>query len=323
MPGGRALPGSRAVPGSRTLPGSRGLPGSRALPYLFLLPALVFELLVHLLPLLGGLWMSVHELDQFSLREWPSAPFAGWDNYRSAVDLGGAAGAELLRSFAVTAAFSLLVVVLSFGLGLAGAVLLQRPFRGRFLLRGLFLVPYALPVYAVALVWRFVLDRGDGAWNSVLRAAGLGGGEFWLLGPNAFASLVVVEVWRLWPFALLVLLAGLRSIPPEVHEAAEVDGAGPVRRLRSITLPLLRPVSRVLVLVLFLWSFTEFTVPHVLFGESVPAAAGLLSVHVHESAFRTWNFGSAAAMSALLLGFLLLLVAVPLLVARLRGRRAA
>ncbi|WP_243789080.1 carbohydrate ABC transporter permease [Saccharopolyspora gloriosae] len=298
------------------------VPCGRSVPYLLLAPALVFEILVHLLPMLGGLWMSLHELNQFFVRDWTSAPFAGLDNYRFAVDFDGAVGAELLRSFAVTAAFSALTVAFSFGLGLVAATLLQRPFRGRFLVRGLFLVPYALPVYTAVLVWKFMLDRGDGAVNSALRGLGWGGGEFWLLGQNAFLSLVVTAVWRLWPFAFLALMAGLQSIPAELYDAAEVDGAGPGQRFRLITLPMLRPVARVLVLVLFLWTFNDFTVPYVLFDQSVPSAANLVSVHVYQSSFLTWNFGLGAAMSTLLLLFLLVVVALFLALTS-RSRRAA
>ncbi|MFR9729326.1 carbohydrate ABC transporter permease [Saccharopolyspora sp. MS10] len=297
-----------------------GMPAGRSLPYLLLVPALVAEVLVHLLPVLGGLWMSLHELNQFFLRDWSSAPFAGLDNYRFAVDFDGAAGAELLRSFGVTVAFSVTVVALSSGLGLLGAALLQRPFRGRFLVRGLFLVPYALPAYAAVLLWKFMLDRGNGAVNAALGGLGWGGEQFWLLGDNAFPSLVVTAVWRLWPFAFLALLAGMQAIPAELHDAAEVDGAGPAQRFRLITLPLLRPIALVLVLVLFLWTFNDFTTPYVLFDQSVPAAANVVSVHVYQSSFLTWNFGLGAAMSVLVVLFLLAVVALFLALTRRGGR---
>jgi len=277
-------------------------------PYLLLAPALVFELLVHVVPMLGGLWMSFRELNQFFLRSWVSAPPAGLGNYRFAVDFDGAVGAELLRSFSVTAAFSLLTVVFSFGLGLGAALLLQRPFRGRFLVRGLFLVPYALPIYTAAMIWKFMLDRSDGVVNAALSGAGLGGGNFWLLGGNAFLSLVVTAVWRLWPFAFLALTAGMQSVPGDLYDAAECDGAGPWQRFRFITLPVLRPVAQVLALVLFLWTFNDFNLPYMLFDQSVPSAANLVSVHVYQSSFLTWNFGLGSAMSTLLLLFLLAVV---------------
>src|SRR5690606_37991240 len=112
------------------------------------------------------------------------------------------------------------------GLGMFAATLLQRGFRGRSLLRTMFLVPYALPVYAAVIVWKFMLSRDGGMVNHLLAQLRITDGQtFWLLGNNAFASIVVVAVWRLWPFALLMLMAGMQSIPREMYEAAAVDGA--------------------------------------------------------------------------------------------------
>ncbi|QUH01390.1 sugar ABC transporter permease [Saccharopolyspora erythraea] len=300
----------------------RWTPSRRAVPYLLLAPALFFELLVHVVPMLGGLWMSFLQLNQFFLRHWLTAPWAGLDNYRFAVDFDSAVGAELLRSFATTAAFSLITVALSWTLGMFAATLLQRAFPGRTLLRALLLVPYALPVYTAAMIWKFMLDRGDGVVNAALADLGVGGESFWLLGDNAFASLVVTAVWRLWPFAFLALMAGMQSIPSEVYDAAAVDGAGIGQRFTSITLPMLRPVSQVLVLVLFLWTFNDFNVPYILFDQSVPSAANLVSIHVYQSSFLTWNFGLGSAMSTLLLLFLLAVTALYLLVTSRRARHA-
>jgi multiple sugar transport system permease protein len=128
---------------------------------------------------------------------------------------------------------------------------------------------------------------------------------FWLIGNNSFISLVVVSVWRNWPFALLVIMAAMQNIPDEMYEASAIDGAGIWQQIRHITMPSLRPINQVLVLVLFLWTFNDFNVPYVLFGQSAPAAGDLISVHIYQASFLTWNFGSGSAMSVLLLLFLL------------------
>ncbi len=285
-------------------------PSRRLLPYLLVAPALCFELLVHLLPMLGGLYMSVLELTQFYLRDWLNAPFAGVSNFSFALDFNSAVGVTLLRSFAVTAGFSILTVGLSWLLGVFAATLLQRSFRGRAVLRTLFLVPYALPVYTAAMIWKFLLDQDDGMVNATLGGLGLTDGQtFWLLGDNAFLATVATATWRLWPFAFLVLMAGMQSIPHDVYESATVDGAGLWQQFRSITLPMLRPVNQVLVLVLFLWTFNDFNVPYILFDKSVPNAANLLSIHIYNNSFITWNFGLGSAMSTLLLLFLLVVTA--------------
>jgi multiple sugar transport system permease protein len=295
---------------------SRRRARARATPYLFLLPALVMELLVHLIPMVVGVWMSLRGLTQFFIRNWSEAPFKGLANYRVAVDWNGPIGGELAHSLGVTAAYTVLAVGLSWFLGTVGGVLLQRPFRGRNLLRTLFLTPYALPAYAAVITWSFVLQRDNGLLNHVLvdELHLAGDRPFWLIGGNSFWSLVVVDVWRTWPFALLCITAGLQTVPTDLYEAAAIDGAGFLRQVRSISLPMLRPVNQVLILVLVLWTFNDFSTPYVLFGGSAPHPADLISVHIYQSSFITWNFGLGSAMSVVLLLVLLVVTGVYLLV---------
>ncbi|MFI6943750.1 carbohydrate ABC transporter permease [Streptomyces sp. NPDC050418] len=285
------------------------------LPYLLLLPALVLELLIHLVPMVIGAVMSFKELTQFYIRDWGSAPWTGFDNFRIAVDFDAPVGAALLHSFWVTCAFTVLAVGFSWLLGVTAAILMQENFRGRAVLRAVFLTPYALPVYAAVITWAFMFQRDNGLVNSVL-----GGDSFWLIGDNSFWALTIVAIWKTWPFAFLMLMAGLQNIPGELYEAAALDGAGIWQQIRRITLPSLAPVNQVLVLVLFLWTFNDFNTPFLLFGKSAPEAADLVSIHIYQSSFLTWNFGSGSAMSVLLLLFLLLVTAVYLLVTS-RGKR--
>jgi multiple sugar transport system permease protein len=277
-----------------------------------LLPALLLELLVHLVPMVTGAWMSLKGLTQFYIRNWSAAPFKGLANYRVVLDFNGPVGSSLVHSLGVTAGYAVLSVGFSWLLGITAAVLLQRPFRGRGLVRTLFLTPYALPAYAAVITWSFLLQRDTGLVNHVIvdQLHLADHRPFWLIGGNSFTALVVVSVWRTWPFALLCLTAGLQTIPTELYEAAAMDGAGFGRQLRNITLPMLRPVNQVLLLVLFLWSFNDFNTPYVLFGAAAPHAADLISVHIYQSSFVTWNFGLGSAMSVLLLLFLLVITAV-------------
>ncbi|UKY54250.1 carbohydrate ABC transporter permease [Streptomyces inhibens] len=294
------------------------------LPYLLLLPALLLELLVHLVPMVIGIVMSFKELTQLTIGNWDAAPWKALGNYRVTVDLDAPVGAALLHSFLVTCAFSVLAVGLCWLIGTAAAIFLQDNFRGRGLLRALFLTPYALPIYAAVITWAFMFQRDNGLVNHVLhdQLHLTDGRPFWLLGDNSFVALLVVAVWKTWPFAFLVVMAALQSIPKDLYEAAALDGAGLVRQIRRITLPSLRPVNQVLVLVLFLWTFNDFNTPYVLFGKAAPEAADLLSIHIYQSSFVTWNFGTGSAMSVLLLLFLLVVTAGYLL-ATSRGRKHA
>ncbi|GIH17504.1 carbohydrate ABC transporter permease [Rugosimonospora africana] len=290
----------------------RRVKGNRATPYLMLLLAIILELLVHIIPMITGVWMSLRGLTQFYIRNWSAAPFVGLGNFRVTLDFNSPIGGNLAHSLGVTAGYSALTVGFCWLFGITAGVLLQRPFRGRGLLRTVFLAPYALPAYAAVITWSFMLQRDTGAVNHVLvdELHLFHSRPFWLIGGNSFVSLVVVSVWRTWPFALLVLTAGLQTIPGELYEAAAMDGAGFMRQLRSITLPMLRPVNQVLLLVLFLWSFNDFNTPYVLFGSAAPHAADLISIHIYQSSFVTWNFGLGSAMSVLLLLFLLVVTAV-------------
>ncbi|MCP3768590.1 MULTISPECIES: carbohydrate ABC transporter permease [unclassified Streptomyces] len=324
-----AAPGADERTARKNAPGTAS-PGRRpgrlrriGLPYLLLLPALLLELLVHLVPMVIGIVVSFKELTQFYIRDWGTAPWAGLDNYSLTVDFDAPVGEALLRSFLTTCLFTVLSVGLCWLLGVAAAIFMQETFRGRGILRTIFLVPYALPVYAAVITWAFMFQRDNGLVNHVLHdQLGLTDTpSFWLIGDNSFIALLVVSVWKGWPFAFLIIMAGLQNIPRDVYEAAALDGAGVWQQIRRITLPSLRPVNQVLVLVLFLWTFNDFNTPFVLFGKAAPEAADLISLHIYQSSFQTWNFGTGSAMSVLLLLFLLVVTGVYLWFTS-RGRKA-
>jgi multiple sugar transport system permease protein len=259
--------------------------------------------------------MSFRGITQFFIRNWTQAPWAGLHNFRIALDFNAPIGKALLHSFWVTCTFTALSVGMCWLLGAFVSVMMQDSFRGRGVLRTLFLVPYALPVYAAVITWAFMFQRDNGLINHVLhdQLHLTSGHPFWLIGDNSFYALLIVSVWKGWPFAFLIITAGLQNIPRELYEAAAIDGAGMWQQIRKITMPSLRPVNQVLVLVLFLWTFNDFNTPFVLFGNSAPEAADVISIHIYQASFVTWNFGSGSAMSVLLLLFLLVVTAVYLL----------
>ena len=291
------------------------------MPYLLVAPAILCELLVHVVPMVAGVVMSFFQLTLFTLHHWSSAPFGGLSNYRVAVDFNGPIGSALLHSFEITVPYTILVVAISWVIGMVGAVGLNAEFRGRSWLRSALLVPYALPVYVGIIVWSFMLQRSTGVINTVLvrDLHVLHNPPFWLLGTDAFWSMVAAAVWRWFPFAFLILLASLQNIPSELYEAAAVDGAGAWRQFRKITLPSLRSANLVLVLVLFLWNFNDFNTPYVMFGSSPPSTADLISLHIYTVSFESWNFGLGSAMSVLLMIFLLLVSMIYLRVLRRGG----
>lgn len=284
------------------------------MPYLLLGPAVVLEFAVHVLPIALGIVSSFLRLNQFTIAHWTAAPSAGLDNYRTALDPGDPLGSDLYAALGRTALFTVLVVGLSWGLGMFVAVALRSPFRGRAFLQAYFVIPFALPAYASATGWRFMFGRDDGAVNRLFvdDLHLFGSRPFWLSGGNAFWSTVIVSVWRMWPFAYLVLLAALQSVPASRYEAAALDGAGAWAGFRRVTLPGIRRVNAIVLTILALWAVNEFAVPYVLFAGDPPPSATLIATAIYRDAFSSFDVGVAAAANVSL-AVLLAVLAVPYL----------
>ena len=271
-------------------------------PYLMVLPAFALELAVHVVPLVVGVWISLTRLTPRELRDWTAAPFTGLDNFRAWLDPDGVLAGEVVASAGRTALYTVLVVGCSLLLGLAAALAVASAPRGRSLWQAWFAVPFALPAFVSVLSWRFILDRDTGMMNRFLvdDLGVVGDRPFWLIGDNAFWSVVMVSVWRLWPVAFLVLAGALRSVPEELYAAAALDGASAWQRLRHVTLPVIRRSTVLLVLVMTLWSATDFSTPYLLFDADPPEEATLLGNLVYRHAFVSYDLGLAAALNVVL-----------------------
>ena len=294
----------------------------RYIPYLLIAPAVLFELLIHIIPMIVGIAVSLIGLTLFYIHYWTQAPFIGLHNYIVALNFSGAAGGALLHSFLITVAYTILVVAGSWLLGMVAALLLNGKFRGRNLFRTLFLIPFAMPAYIEVITWQFMLQKNNGAINAILGGLHVANPPFWLIGANAFWSMVMTAIWRSWPLAFLFLLAGMQTISSDMYEAASLDGASKWHQFLAITLPMLKSVNVVLLLVTFLWTFNDFNTPYVLFGASPPPSADLLSLHIYVNSFINWNFGLGSAMSVLLLIFLFIVSVVYLRLFQTGGEAA-
>ena len=281
------------------------------LPYLLIAPAVCFELVVHIIPMITGAVISLFKLTVRYVRDWTEAPFVGLSNYAQGVSPATPSGSAFWSSFGITLLYTVIVVAGAWVIGTVAATCLNVEFRGRRWLRAAFLLPYALPLYVGVIVWRFMFQK-DGAINTFLvdNLNLLSDKPFWLIGGNAFWAMVITSIWRWWPFAFLIVLAALQNIPNEEYEAAAIDGASAWQRFRSVTLPHLRSVNLVLVLVLFLWNFNDFNVPFVLFGKSAPESANVLSLFIYSNAFSNWNFGMGSAMSVVMLAALMVVAGI-------------
>ncbi|GAA3303015.1 carbohydrate ABC transporter permease [Glutamicibacter nicotianae] len=283
----------------------------RFFPYALSAPAAFLELLIHIVPMLLGVWIAFLSLTQFSIANWVKAPFVGLQNFITALDPNGPIGSQFFDALGRTFLFTVLVVAIAWSLGIFAAVLLASKFRGNGFFRTLFLVPYALPSYVTTIAWAFMFNQRDGMVNRFLveDLGILDEGPFWLLGGNSFFVMVVVAVWQFWPFAFLMLLAAVQSIPNEVYEAASLDGASLWKQFTSITLPMIKHANVVLLLMLGLWVFNQFDIPYLLFGPVSPEEATLISPLIYQQSFNNWNFGVGGALSVVLLIALLIVSA--------------
>ena len=204
-------------------------------------------------------------------------------------------------------------------MGLFAAQLMNITFGGRAFLRGLFLSPYVAPVIAVALAWVLLLDPGPGGTlNALLIQLGVIEGPISFLGqravdinifgftfafPVALTVVIIFEIWRYFPLAMLFILARMQSMSTDIYEAAEIDGATPLQQFRFISLPQLMGIMAVLFLLRFIWTFNKFDDIFLLTGGA--AGTRTLTVNVYEQAFAVSNLGAGAAVAVVV--FLVLL----------------
>jgi multiple sugar transport system permease protein len=195
---------------------------------------------------------------------------------------------------------------------MAIAHLLNRPIRGQKLIRTLMLTPWIVPGFVVAVLWQFMWQSDVGIVNKVLvdYTHVLGARPVWLVGDNTMWAIVVPSVWRALPFAMLIFLAGLQAIPQELHDAAAIDGAGPWRRFRHITLPLLRPLIAVQLLFNVIYAVYQFAIPVIMLGTSPGPDAELVMTLIVRQSFSNNLFGFGAAASTVLMVAMLLWVAI-------------
>lgn len=231
--------------------------------------------------------------------------FAGLENY-VAIFRDPEVGGVLVN----TAVWTFGSVVLQFILAFGAALLVRHALQGRAWtwLRAIYILPWATPIIVGALSWRWLYQPQYGLLNDVLTSIGLGDLALpWLSDPRtALASVMVTNVWRGFPFIMIMLLSGMASIPDDIYEAAEVDGARGVQSMFFITLPLLRPMILLSTLMSLIWTFNNFGLIFVMTGGGPAGASDILTTYVYKNAFERFDFGYASALSV----FLFAIVAV-------------
>lgn len=264
-------------------------------PYIFLLPLLVGIVVFYVGPIVFGVWTSF----QADGTAMTGGRFVAFEHYRYLLR-----SPQFRESLMVTVMFTVLSVTATYVLGLGAALLLNKPFPGSSIIGSTLLIPWSTPLVAVAVVWGWLLDYQFGAVNYLLQQAGLITKSVGFLTDPSLAlwSVTAAQVWRLFPLAMVMLLGALEAIPPELYEAAHVDGAGSWHAFRFITMPGLQSTTSALVLLLAIWAFGRaFTIVFVMTGGGPARATETLVIHTYIEAFRLFHLERASALGSIVL----------------------
>jgi multiple sugar transport system permease protein len=268
--------------------------------YLYVLPAIVVMLVVIAYPIYYTVDLSFYKTPPgLQLRD---KIFVGLDNY-AAILTSDVFWSVTLNTVIWTLASTLIAFVLGFALALA----LHREFFGRGIMRAIFIIPWVISAVAASYIWKWIYHSDFGIIGVVLVQLGLTSRP-----PNfidsvgtVLPSLIVVNVWREFPFAMIMLMAGLQTVPEQLLRAAQVDGASAWQRFWHVTFPHLRGVSTVTILLLAVANFNSFIIPWIMTGGGPSNASHIWITHIYELAFGRQRWGVASAYSVLL--FLILM----------------
>jgi multiple sugar transport system permease protein len=252
--------------------------------YALLAPTVLYVAAIALLPILFTLWLSFRrQLPIFRISQ-----FVGLENYAFLLE-----DARFWNALGNTAYFVAVSVTLELVLGLGFALLLNQRFRGRALARALVLVPWAVPNVVAARFWEWIFNADFGVLNYLLGARiNWLGDTFW-----ALHAAILADVWKMTPFAVLLLLAGLQVIPEELYRAARIDGANRWQLFRHVTLPLLRPVILLVLLFRTMDAARVFDLIFVLTGGGPANETETLVVYAYKLLYRTLQFGYGSALA--------------------------
>jgi arabinogalactan oligomer/maltooligosaccharide transport system permease protein len=270
---------------------------SNTTAYAYVAPAMVGTGVLVFFPFVVGVGMG------FFRHAWGSYTFVGVDNY---VTILTGADSSFFRTLGVTVLWTVTNVFLHVAIGVVLALVLsQARLRFRSVYRVLFIIPWAMPSYITALIWKGMFHPEFGAVNAVLGMPGFSWmNSFW----TAFAANVITNTWLGFPFMMVTALGGLTAIPKDLYEAAALDGAGPWKRFTSITLPLLKPTLAPAIVLGTVWTFNMFNVIYLVSGGAPGGRTDILVTEAFRWAFERGQggaFGTAAAYSTLI--FLMLL----------------
>jgi ABC-type sugar transport system permease subunit len=276
---------------------------SQRLALFFLLPSFFFVALFSIFPIVESLRLSFYRM--ILTLPWLGQRMVGWENYRDLLT-----DPVALASIRTTLIFIAVTIPLELLVGLGIALVLNETFRGRGLLRAVVLIPWAVPTVVASQMWRFIFNDRYGLVNFMLFGADTS--RYWapLAHPHfALAAIMVAEIWKTTPFAALIILAGLQSIPDDLYEAASVDGATPWQKFRHLTLPLLKPALLLALLFRTSDALRVFDLVFVMTQGGPADATNVLQFYGYKKTFAEGmiGYGSAIAVTVFFMSLVLAL----------------
>ncbi|GAA3113505.1 multiple sugar transport system permease protein [Kribbella aluminosa] len=272
----------------------------------FIGPHLAGMALFVILPIIASLFLAFTNWEPLK-----PASFIGFGNFGALVK-----DPNFQRVLLNTFTYALGTIPLSVGLGLLTAVLLNRRFHGVAVIRAVFLLPTVVTATAVGLVWKWLLQP-DGLLNIGLHTVGLNGPTWLVSSKWAMPALVLVATWQSFGSNMVIFLAGLQRIPPNLYEAARIDGAGAWSQFRHVTLPMLSPTTFFVLVLSVIGTFQAFDVVLLLTGGGPGTATTTLMLFIYQEGFQIFRQGYAAAASLVLL---LIILSITIMQLRLQKR---
>lgn len=274
------------------------------LAYFYILPAFLVLAAVVLYPFVYNLIISLSNMSLTHFKNWR---IIGFTHYLTILT-----ERNFYLVFGKTILWTVLNVTAHVVLGVFLALILNQALPGKAIMRTLLVIPWAVPQYITALTWRGMFNYRYGAVNLILlKVSNILGIPFqpveWLSSPaGAWASALITNIWLGFPFMMVIALGGLQSIPKELYEAADIDGASSWQKFRNITLPLLKPVMVPAITLGVIWTFNNFNVIWLVSNGGEPGdQTHILVSYVYKSAFTYYRYGYSAALSMVIFGILL------------------
>ncbi len=275
----------------------------RLFGYTLLTPCLLFVIIFAFYPILYSFYLSLHKII-LSLPQL-GQPFSGLDNYSALFQ-----DRIALHSLRNTLIFVFFTTVFEILLGLVIALIINRQFRGRGLVRAAVLIPWAVPTVVASQMWRFIFNDKYGLANFLLFGSDTSAYSAWLANPvTAFAAIMIADVWKTSSFAGLLILAGLQVIPEDLYEAAQIDGASRWQQFRRITLPLVKPAILIALLFRTMDAFRVFDLVFVMTQGGPADATNVLQFYGYKKIFAEGLMGYGSTISVLVF-FISLLISI-------------